>query len=1542
MCTDTVSTGSSSYSWNFSGLDLLYTGQAVPQTSTATFNASSAQAGGSVTVTGGTNWWGNAGGAPVVGTGHTQSGSYYTIPSPGVFIGTTRATAVAATSSTVAISATKYACGQASSSVPPNPCTFTPGAPSGSFVVPASLAPGSYNVYIDETNTGPFMGNGPNDSFQTARGTSRGTAESVTPLVVGIPAAITSANSTTFTENAAGTFTVTATGSPTATLAETGSLPSGVTFVDNGDGTATLAGTPASGTAGSYPITVTATNGVGGPATQSFTLTVDAPAAITSGASTTFTEGQAGTFTVTSTGSPTTAIGESGILPTGVSFVDNGNGTATLAGTPASGTAGSYPITITATNGVGSPATQSFTLTVNAGAAITSGNATTFTENVAGTFTVTSTGSPTATLAETGALPSGVTFVDNGDGTATLAGTPASGTAGSYPITVTATNGVGSPATQSFTLTVDAPAAITSGNATTFTENSAGTFTVTTTGNPSAAISETGTLPSGLSFVDNGNGTATLAGPPASGTAGSYPITITATNGVGSPATQSFTLTVNAGAAITSGNATTFTENVAGTFTVTSTGSPTATLAETGALPSGVTFVDNGDGTATLAGTPASGTAGSYPITVTATNGVGSPATQSFTLTVDAPAAITSGNATTFTENSAGTFTVTTTGNPAAAISETGSLPSGVTLVDNGDGSATLSGIPLVGTAGSYPITITADNGVGSPATQSFTLTVSAEPLAPTITSGNATTFTENSAGTFTVTTTGNPAAAVSETGSLPSGVTFVDNGDGTATLAGTPASGTAGTYPITVTATNGVGSPAMQSFTLTVDAPAAITSGNATTFTENVVGTFTVTSTGSPTATLAETGALPGGVTFVDNGDGTATLAGTPASGTAGSYPITVTATNGVGSPATQSFTLTVDAPAAITSGNATTFTENSAGTFTVTTTGNPAAAISETGSLPSGVTLVDNGDGTATLAGTPASGTRGSYPVTITADNGVGSPATQSFTLTVNAPAAITSGNATTFTENVAGTFTVTSTGSPTAALSETGALPGGVTFVDNGDGTATLAGTPASGTAGSYPITVTATNGVGRPATQSFTLTVDAPAAITSGNATTFTENSAGTFTVTTTGNPSAAISETGSLPSGVTLHDNGDGTATLAGTPASGTRGSYPITVTADNGVGSPATQSFTLTVNAPAAITSGNATTFTENVAGTFTVTSTGSPTAALSETGALPGGVTFVDNGDGTATLAGTPASGTAGTYPITVTATNGVGSPATQSFTLSVSGATHAPTITSSNSTSFPAGANSTFTVTTTGSPTPALSATGALPSGVTFVDNGNGTATLAGTAATAGSYPITITATNGVGSPATQSFTLTVNSTTGPGVNYTGKISCSVNGKVKFSPRLTASSHSSITFQFKVKRCSGQNGTSLTQGTPSATLTGGSALFVLPPAQGYNCPLVESDLATPPALQFNLNWKAKRHATVAPSSVSVPTGSLVTGDTSVSLVYSGGSVLGGSFYNGGRGVVGLQLNIPVTVVNTFITTCGGHGSTGLKVPSGTLTIGS
>jgi hypothetical protein len=1206
-CTVVLSSGNDENgSTNYSSLDLFYNGQPVPQTPTATLSASSSQVGGTVSVTGGTNWWGAPDGAPNAapyGDFQNSAANFYPVSAPSVYIGTSRGSAVPVVDSTVTIPANTYACtGAESTTVGPNPCTLTVGTPSGSFQVPSGLAPGAYNVYIDETNTQPLPGNGPNDSYQTSRGTSLGTAESASTLVVGTPPSITSGASTTFTTGSAGSFTVTTSGSPTPSLTESGALPAGVTFADNGNGTATLAGTPT--VSGTYPFTITATNGVGSPASQSFTLTVDAAPAITSADSTTFTEGSAGSFTVTTTGDPTAALSETGALPAGVSFSDNGNGTATLAGTPTA--QGAYTITIGASNGVAPDASQSFTLTVDAAPAITSASSTTFTEGSAGSFTVTSTGNPNAALSESGTLPAGVSFVDNGDGTATLAGTPTS--QGVYPFTITANNSVGSPATQSFTLTVDGPPTITSTNGTTFAETVMSSFRVTSSATPTATLSETGALPDGVTFTDNGDGTATLSGTPAGGTAGTYTLTIDAGNGFAPDATQTFTLTVDQtlqSPSITSGDSATFGDGSAGSFTVTSTGTPTASLVESGALPTGVSFSDNGDGTGTLAGTPTS--QGVYPITITASNGVGSPDVQDFTLTVQAAPAITSADSATFTVGSAGSFTVTSTGTPTAALTESGSLPTGVTFADNGDGTATLAGTPAADTSGTYTFSIGAANGVAPNASQSFTLTVDA---APAIISADSTTFAEGSAGSFTVTTTGDPTAALSETGALPTGVSFSDNGDGTGTLAGTPTS--QGVYPITIGASNGVAPDASQSFTLTVDAAPAITSADSKTFTVGSAGSFTVTSTGTPTAALTESGSLPTGVTFADNGDGTATLAGTPAAGTGGSYPITIGASNGVAPDASQSFTLTVDAAPAITSASSTTFTMGSAGTFTVTSTGYPTAALTETGALPAGVSFTDNGDGTATLAGTPTS--QGAFPITIHAANGVGSPASQSFTLTVDAAPAITSASSTTFTEGKLSNFPVTATGTPTPTVIESGALPTGVSFSHG-----SLTGTPSE--TGTFALTFGAANGVAPNASQSFTLTVGTEPVFTSANNTTFAEGSAGSFTPTATGYPTPSITEFGNLPSGVTFSGG-----VLSGTPTQS--GTFQIGFDATNGVGSGTVQDFTLTVSGLTITSTSPLPLVTEGTPYSDQLTATGGVLPLKwAKVGALPKGLTLKSTG---------------------------------------------------------------------------------------------------------------------------------------------------------------------------------------------------------------------------------------------------------------------------------------------------------------------------
>jgi hypothetical protein len=917
-------------------------------------------------------------------------------------------------------------------------------------------------------------------------------------------------------------------------------------------------GTTVAGSAfgSSYGGELSAWTSVAGTGTT--TLTENVAPTITSANSATSNVGAAFTTTVTTTGSPAPALTETGALPTGITFTDNGNGTATIAGTPAAATGGSYPITITATNASGTT-TQTFTLTNAQAPTITSASTAAFTAGVAGTYTVTTTGYPAATITESGTLPSGLTFTAGTTGTATIAGTPATGTAGTYPVTVSATNSSGSTATLALTITVSVGSvpAITSGTAADFTLGQAGAFAVTTTGSPIPAITESTALPAGLTFVDQHNGTALLSGTPTA--TGTTVLNITAANGNTPNATQALTVVVGQAPAITSATSTSFAPGVAGSFTVTTSGYPAPSLGETGTLPSGVTFTNNGNGTATLAGTTSAG--GAYPITISAVNGTGT-VTQAFTLNIGQTIAITSATSDTAKVGTAFTFPVTATGTPTPTITESGALPTGVTFTAGAAGSATLAGTPTAG--GVFPLTISATNTSGT-VTQAFTLTVD---QAPAFTSPATVTEATGTAFSFPVTTTGTPAATLTGAGTLPAGVTFTAGANGTATLAGTAAA--AGTSHLTITATNTSGT-VTQAFTLTVAAPSAptFTSAAADTVTLGDAFTFAVKAGGAPSPTLTETGALPAGVTFTAAANGTAALAGTPTA--TGAFPLTLTATNKSGT-VTQSFTLTVDQAPTITSAASDTVTAGTAFSFTVTTTGYPVATLAELGFLPAGVNIVNNGNGTATISGTPTGTTAQTSTLLIIGISPTGLVA-QIFTLTVSPPLAITSAATDAATVGKAFTFSVKTTGSPAPTLSESGALPAGVSFTPGANGTATLAGTPTA--TGVFPLTIAAA-GTSGTVTQAFTLTVGQAPTITSAASYTATVGTAFSFGVTTTGYPAPTLSEAGALPAGVTFVNNGNGTATIAGTPTAATRTADRLTISATNSAG-VITQSFTFNV-----------------------------------------------------------------------------------------------------------------------------------------------------------------------------------------------------------------------------------------------------------------------------------------------------------------------------------------------------------------------------
>ena len=91
------------------------------------------------------------------------------------------------------------------------------------------------------------------------------------------------------------------------------------------------------------------------------TLTSDDVPILSGPGSVTFAEGSSGRFQVASSGWPAPVFSVSGVLPAGVSFDAT---TGTFSGTPASGSAGDYPVVVTASNGIPPDATKGIDITV--------------------------------------------------------------------------------------------------------------------------------------------------------------------------------------------------------------------------------------------------------------------------------------------------------------------------------------------------------------------------------------------------------------------------------------------------------------------------------------------------------------------------------------------------------------------------------------------------------------------------------------------------------------------------------------------------------------------------------------------------------------------------------------------------------------------------------------------------------------------------------------------------------------------------------------------------------------------------------------------------------------------------------------------------------------------------------------------------------------------------------------------------------------------------------------------------------------------------
>lgn len=339
----------------------------------------------------------------------------------------------------------------------------------------------------------------------------------------------------------------------------------------------------------------------------------------------------------------------------------------------------------------------------------------------------------------------------------------------------------------------------------------------------------------------------------------------------------------------------------------------------------------------------------------------------------------------------------------------------------------------------------------------------------------------------------------------------------------------------------------------------------------------------------------------------------------------------------------------------------------------------------------------------------------------------------------------------------YQITATNSPTSFA----AAPLGVNFTIN-TANGLISGTPA--VTGTFVVTVSATN-AGGTGTQDVNVTISkASQTITFGAQASQPFVPGGTFPLSpvATVNSPLAVSYSPLTPavcsiSGITVTMLTAGVCMIAADQAGNANYNAALQVA----------QPINIAASAPGAPTIGASTPGDTVAAIAFTPPASNGGSAITSYT------ATCLPNGSGSSGASPITVSGLTNgvTYTCSVTATNAINTgPPSGTVTVTPTATAVAPQITSANNTTFVVGAPSAFAVTATGTPTPTLALSGALPSGVTFTP---ATGALAGTPAlgTVNAYPLTVTASNASGTPM-QSFTLTV-AKADQTISFTGPVS-------------------------------------------------------------------------------------------------------------------------------------------------------------------------
>jgi hypothetical protein len=203
-----------------------------------------------------------------------------------------------------------------------------------------------------------------------------------------------------------------------------------------------------------------------------------------------------------------------------------------------------------------------------------------------------------------------------------------------------------------------------------------------------------------------------------------------------------------------------------------------------------------------ISGTIANSAAGTYTVTLTATdpsaNGTAATATATFTWTVNPPMVTINnpGNQMNLAGSSVSVYATAWSSDGAMVTYSASGLPAGLTYVNG-----MISGTIANNAAGTYTVTLTATdpsaNGTAAPATATFTWTVS-PPVVTINNPGPQTNLAGSSVSVYASAWSSDGAMLTYSASGLPPGLTYVNG-----MISGTIANNAAGTYTVTLTATD-------------------------------------------------------------------------------------------------------------------------------------------------------------------------------------------------------------------------------------------------------------------------------------------------------------------------------------------------------------------------------------------------------------------------------------------------------------------------------------------------------------------------------------------------------------------------------------------------------------------------------------------------------------------------------------------------------------------------------------------------------------------